>query len=145
MRCIRCGDGRTRRDGHTRLGGQRWRCKQCRRQFTARSASASSGRGLRRLAEMARLFAAYPEALARTLEIASRCRFALDELRYEYPDEIAPGGEAPQHRLERLAWEGAARRWPGGVPAEWRERIVAELALIARQSHDSPCSLAPPK
>src|SRR5215207_3473770 len=45
MRCIRCGDGRTRRDGHTRLGGQRWRCKSCRRRFTARSTSAFSGRG----------------------------------------------------------------------------------------------------
>jgi transposase, IS6 family len=45
MRCIRCGDGRARRDGHTRLGGQRWRCKNCRRRFTARSTSAFSGRG----------------------------------------------------------------------------------------------------
>ena len=45
MRCIRCGDGRTRRDGHTRLGGQRWRCSGCRRRFTARSSSAFSGRG----------------------------------------------------------------------------------------------------
>ena len=45
MRCIRCGDRRTRRDGHTRLGGQRWRCNECRRRFTARSTSAFSGRG----------------------------------------------------------------------------------------------------
>ncbi len=30
--------------------------------------------------EMARLFSRYPEALARTLEIADRCRFSLDEL-----------------------------------------------------------------
>src|SRR5829696_6274334 len=45
MRCIRCGDGRTRRDGQSRLGGQRWRCKNCRRRFTARSASPFSGRG----------------------------------------------------------------------------------------------------
>ena len=40
MPCIRCGSERTRRDGHTRLGGQRWRCTQCRRRFTARSRSA---------------------------------------------------------------------------------------------------------
>jgi transposase, IS6 family len=45
MQCIRCGGGRTRRDGHTRLGGQRWRCAECRRRFTARSASAFSRRG----------------------------------------------------------------------------------------------------
>jgi transposase, IS6 family len=45
MRCIRCGGVRTRRDGRTRLAGQRWRCNDCRRRFTARSASAFSGRG----------------------------------------------------------------------------------------------------
>src|SRR5215207_10145210 len=45
MQCIRCDSGRTRRDGQTRLGGQRWRCNDCRRRFTARSASAFSGRG----------------------------------------------------------------------------------------------------
>jgi IS6 family transposase len=44
MRCVRCGSGTTRRDGQTRLGGQRWRCDSCRRRFTARSASAFSGR-----------------------------------------------------------------------------------------------------
>ncbi len=43
MRCIRCGSGATRRDGQTRLGGQRWRCRTCRRRFTARSSSAFSG------------------------------------------------------------------------------------------------------
>ncbi len=42
MRCIRCGSGATRRDGQTRLGGQRWRCRTCRRRFTARSSSAFS-------------------------------------------------------------------------------------------------------
>src|SRR5262245_24537684 len=45
MRCIRCKDTSTRRDGHTRLGGQRWPCDGCGRRFTARSASAFSGRG----------------------------------------------------------------------------------------------------
>jgi IS6 family transposase len=44
MQCVRCGSGRTRRDGQTRLGGQRRRCAVCRRRFTARSASAFSGR-----------------------------------------------------------------------------------------------------
>jgi transposase-like protein len=42
--CIRCGSDQTRRDGQTGLGGQRWRCHTCRRRFTARSASAFSGR-----------------------------------------------------------------------------------------------------
>ena len=42
MRCVRCGSEATRRDGHTRLGGQRWRCDRCRRRFTSRSTSAFS-------------------------------------------------------------------------------------------------------
>jgi transposase-like protein len=45
MRCIRCGSMARRRDGYTRLGGQRWRCTACRRRFTARSASAFSRHG----------------------------------------------------------------------------------------------------
>ena len=43
MPCVRCGSEATRRDGHTRLGGQRWRCARRRRRFTARSTSAFSG------------------------------------------------------------------------------------------------------
>ncbi len=45
MRCIRCGSEQTRRDGHTRLGGQRWRCNECRRRFTARSKTAFAYHG----------------------------------------------------------------------------------------------------
>ena len=45
MRCIRCGSAAIRRDGCTRLGGQRWRCNECRRRFTARSSSAFSRHG----------------------------------------------------------------------------------------------------
>jgi len=44
MACVRCGNGATRRDGQTPLGGRRWRCDACRRRFTARSASAFSRR-----------------------------------------------------------------------------------------------------
>ncbi len=47
MRCMRCGREQTRRDGPTRLGGQRWRCTACRRRFTARSTSAFAHHGFR--------------------------------------------------------------------------------------------------
>ncbi len=43
MACVRCSSEATRRDGHTPLGGQRWRCDRCGRRFTARSVSAFSG------------------------------------------------------------------------------------------------------
>ena len=57
---------------------------------------ANAERHLKPGAEMARLFAHYPQAVARTLEIAERIRFDLDELRYEYPDEPVPPGKTPQ-------------------------------------------------
>ncbi len=89
-------------------------------------------RHLKSAGEMARLFAAYPEAIANTIELASRCTFNLKELTYEYPDEIAPNGENPQARLERLTWEGLKRRYPGGTPAPVIQQIGHEFELIAR-------------
>ena len=76
----------------------------------------SGDRHLKPTAEMHRLFARYPEALARTSEIAERCRFSLDELAYQYPDEATIPGLTPQEALERLTWEGAEARYPEGVP-----------------------------
>ena len=89
-------------------------------------------RHLKSAAEMARLFAAHPEAIANTIELANRCTFNLKELTYEYPDEIAPNGENPQARLERLTWEGLKRRYPEGTPAPVVQQIGHEFELIAR-------------
>ncbi|SIT87037.1 error-prone DNA polymerase [Pontibaca methylaminivorans] len=82
--------------------------------------------------EMARLFALWPEALARTLEIADRCRFSLDELSYQYPEERDDPTQTPQQVLERLTWESAAQRYPGGVPEEVQTTLRHELALIGK-------------
>jgi error-prone DNA polymerase len=82
--------------------------------------------------EMARLFRDCPAAVARSLEIVERCRFSLDELRYDYPDETGDDGTPAQQKLERLAREGAARRYPEGVPEKIRRQIEHELALIGR-------------
>jgi error-prone DNA polymerase len=87
-------------------------------------------RHLKPAAEMARLFRAWPDALARTVEIAGRCRFSLEDLAYVYPAE-AEGGD-PQALLERLAWEGAAWRYDGDVPEKVRKSLTEELALIGR-------------
>lgn len=80
--------------------------------------------------EMARLFPDHPHWLARTVEIADQCTFSLDELRYEYPDENDGSGEGTQERLIRLTWEGAAKRYPEGVPDKVRNLIETELKLI---------------
>ncbi|WP_404385753.1 error-prone DNA polymerase [Caenispirillum salinarum] len=80
--------------------------------------------------EMAALFADYPDALARSVAIAEACTFDLSELRYEYPDDDTPPGSTPQAELERLAWEGAAWRWPEGLPETVRATIETELRVI---------------
>ena len=72
--------------------------------------------------EMHRLFSRYPEALARTLEIADRCRFSLDELAYQYPEEASIPGLTPQQALEKLTWEGAARALSRGRARQGQSR-----------------------
>jgi error-prone DNA polymerase len=80
--------------------------------------------------EMARLFSRYPEALACTLAIAARCRFSLDELAYQYPEEATMPGLTPQQALEKLTWEGAAARYPEGLPGKVSAILAHELRLI---------------
>ena len=82
--------------------------------------------------EMARLFSRYPEALARTVEIAARCRFSLDELAYQYPEERTMPGLTPQQALEKLTFEGAATRYPEGVPDKVVAILTHELRLIEK-------------
>ena len=91
---------------------------------------ANAERHLKSTEEMTRLFEGYEDALARTQEIAERCTFSLDELRYEYPDEVSPDGCPPQQRLTELTWEGARSRYPGGAPPKVRAQLEHELALI---------------
>jgi error-prone DNA polymerase len=92
-------------------------------------------RHLKAPAEMARLFARYPEAVARTLEIAERCRFSLSELRYQYPDEGEAPGETPQAALERLVREGVPHRYPEGLPPDVEDQLRHELRLIAELAY----------
>ena len=91
---------------------------------------ANAERHLKPPEEMARLFARYPDAIARTREIVERCRFSLDELRYEYPVDPVPEGRTPQQELIRLAWEGAAAHYPEGVPSKVRAQVEHELQII---------------
>jgi error-prone DNA polymerase len=87
--------------------------------------------GERSLRSLQRLSELYPAPLlAQTLQIAERCTFKLDELRYEYPEEIVPAGETPTSHLRALTMRGCAYRWPAGAPAAVRENIEHELRLI---------------
>jgi error-prone DNA polymerase len=82
--------------------------------------------------EMARLFSRYPEAVSRTAEITNRCTFSMDELAYQYPEERTMPGLTPQQALEKLTWEGAAERYPEGLPDDVRPKLEHELRLIER-------------
>jgi len=88
--------------------------------------------GERHLRSLDVLRRVYPEdLLEETLRIADAIDFSLDELRYEYPNEIVPDGETPATYLRRLTEAGMQRRWPGGVSRKVTMLIEHELALIA--------------
>ncbi len=97
-----------------------------------RRLEANAERHLKPPDEMARLFRAAPEAVAQTLRFLERCRFSLDHLKYEYPDETCEGFATPQEALVAYTDEGARRRYPGGIPAKARAALDHELALIAK-------------
>ena len=79
----------------------------------------------------------YPrELLEETLQVAERCRFSLEELRYEYPEELVPAGETPASWLRQLSAAGAQRRWPEGTPEHVRRLLEHELALIAELGYE---------
>ncbi len=107
------------------------------RTTVARAGRALFPNGERTLRPVARLEALYPRPLLdATREVAERCRFALDELRYEYPEEIVPAGTTPEAHLRRLVEAGAVRRWPGGTPPTVQALIERELALIAELGYE---------
>ena len=64
--------------------------------------------------------------------LPTRLNFSLDELRYEYPRETVPEGRSPQQHLEHLTWEGAAQRWPDGIPQKVLKQLRHELVLIEK-------------
>ncbi|MCS4243143.1 error-prone DNA polymerase [Rhizobium sp. BIGb0125] len=80
--------------------------------------------------EMHRLFSDYPEALVRPREIVDRCRFDMSELQYQYPEEALVPGLDAQQSLTKFTWEGAADRYPEGIPEKVRKAILHELDLI---------------
>jgi error-prone DNA polymerase len=85
-----------------------------------------------------RLAALYPPAwLEETLRIAAACAFSLDELRYEYPEEIVPEGHTPASWLRVRTEAGARKRFAHGVPAKVRGTIEHELALIAKLKYEA--------
>ena len=92
---------------------------------------------LRSLETIQRLYAAEPAAIERTHEIAARCRFGLEELRYDYPVELAPDGQTPIEFLKRETWNGAKKRYPTGVPQKVIDMLRHELMLIEELRYEA--------
>ncbi|MFA7386671.1 MAG: error-prone DNA polymerase [Thiohalobacteraceae bacterium] len=93
--------------------------------------------GERHLRSLERLAAIYPvELLLETVRIAARCTFSLDELRYEYPEEIVAVGETPSSYLRKLTEAGLRQRYPDGAPTAVVALAEKELQLIAELAYE---------
>ena len=94
----------------------------------------NSERHLRNIPAIGQL---YPSSLLEnTLRIANQCHFSLDELRYEYPEELVPAGKTPTQYLLELTQAGALTRWPDGIPKPVQLQIDKELQLIASLNYE---------
>ena len=98
---------------------------------------ALQGNAERHLRRRARLAETYPpELLAATLEVAARCNFDLETIKYDYPLETVPDGLTPTQALHRLTYDGARRRYPQGVPVRVLTLLRKELKLIAECKYE---------
>ena len=91
---------------------------------------ANAERHLKPPSEMVRLFARWPQAIAAGLALLERCRFALDELAYDYPVRDSYDGRGPDEELARRVREGARERYPDHLPEKVQKLLEHELALV---------------
>ena len=87
--------------------------------------AANAERHLKPLADVTRLFRAFPQAVANIQNILSACRFSLDDLVYQYPEDAFDRTLSPQQLLEKLVWEGRA----GGFPTRCRRSWKSSFAM----------------
>lgn len=85
--------------------------------------------------EMLRLFRQHPHAIQHTQDIVTACTFSLDELKYEYPEEITSEGRTPQEELTFLAWQGAKERYGEQLPEKTMAAIKHELKFIEQMNY----------
>ena len=95
-----------------------------------RLTQANAERHLKSPQEMARLFAEAPGALEETIRFVDGLAFSLDQLAYDYPEELREGHATPQGALEAFTAQGAKARYPDGAPEAVRRALAHELKLI---------------
>ncbi len=93
-------------------------------------------RHLKSYEEMLYIFNGRRDIVERSCEVADRCSFSLDELRYEYPAELCPPQYTISEYLSRLTWEGAAQRYGEHIPSKVRSLIAHELRLISELAYE---------
>ncbi|MCL4110404.1 UNVERIFIED_CONTAM: hypothetical protein GTU68_006624 [Idotea baltica] len=94
-------------------------------------------RHLKPVAAIQALFHGHEQLLKTTVEIADRCHFNLDELKYEYPEELIPEGDTAANYLKQLSWRGAKKRYPNAVPEKVIDLLKHELQLIAEMNYEA--------
>ena len=97
-------------------------------------AESNGQRHLRKREQLAKLFPT--QLMQASIEIAARCHFELDELRYEYPQELVPPDYTPHGWLRELTEAGVRQRWPKGATPKVRNLIEHELALIKELNYE---------
>ncbi len=135
MRCVAAGDvhmhARSRRKLQDVMSAIRLKCP------LAEAGRRLLPNGERHLRAIGRLAAIHPpHLLAATLDLASRCTFSLEEIKYEYPEELVPAGETPTTHLRALAMQGLAQRYPGGAPGSVVQTVEHELKLIGELQYE---------
>jgi error-prone DNA polymerase len=97
-----------------------------------RRLEANAERHLKPATEMLRLFRDHPAAVAETVALSNALTFSLDQLRYEYPDEVIDGFATAQAALLHFTYTGADKRYPQGVPDKVRLALAHEIDLIGQ-------------
>ncbi|MGH6785897.1 MAG: PHP domain-containing protein, partial [Novosphingobium sp.] len=104
-------------------------------QTAGRVLAANAERHLKPPAEIERLFAACPGAVAATQELFGGIDFTLDQLVYQYPHEPVPKGWEPQGWLEHLVEQGSLERFAEGMPQAYRAVLAEEFRLIREKGY----------
>src|SRR5258706_6614902 len=104
-----------------------------------RKLKANAEYGLKPPYAFAQLFSDDSAALERTLEVAARCNFSLDEIRYRYPSEELPNGMTSAQWLRRQTFNGAQRRYEDGIPDGIVAQIEKELEIIEALDYPGYC------
>ncbi|VCU70350.1 Error-prone DNA polymerase [Pigmentiphaga humi] len=113
-------------------------CAIRRRQTVAECGYALAPNAEQHLRARVRLAKIYPpETLRESLRIAALCTFSLDELKYEYPEELVPSGHTPATYLRAATYAGARKRYPHGIPAPIEQLLEKELGLIADLAYEA--------